>query len=183
VIPPDNPQTAEKIALGEKLFFDGRLSADGTVACSTCHNPAWAFTDGKPTSIGVKGRVGQRNAPTILNALYNETQFWDGRVNTLEEQAALPIVNPIEMGQPSMDAAVARIAAIDEYQRPFTRSSATRPMATAWCGPLRPTNGRRVLSILRLITSLRAKGTPSTIRLSAAGSFSTQRASATNATH
>ncbi|PYN71222.1 MAG: hypothetical protein DMD90_00215, partial [Candidatus Rokuibacteriota bacterium] len=92
-IPPDNPQTPEKIALGQKLFFDGRLSADGTVACSTCHDPARAFTDGRPTSVGIKGRIGQRNAPTILNALYNKTQFWDGRVKTLEEQAALPIVN------------------------------------------------------------------------------------------
>jgi cytochrome c peroxidase len=118
-IPPDNPQTPEKIALGERLFFDGRLSADGSVACSTCHDPARAFTDGKPTSIGIKGRVGERNAPTILNALYNKTQFWDGRVKTLEEQAALPIVNPAEMGQPSMDAAVTRIAAIAEYQAAF----------------------------------------------------------------
>ena len=120
-IPPDNPQTPEKIALGQKLFFDARLSADGTVACSTCHNPAHAFTDGRPVSIGIKGRVGQRNAPTILNALYNKTQFWDGRVHTLEEQAALPIVNSVEMGQPSLEAAVARIAAIREYQRAFRR--------------------------------------------------------------
>src|SRR5207249_769160 len=120
-IPFDNPQTPEKIALGQKLFFDGRLSADGTVACSTCHNPARAFTDGRPTSIGIKGGVGQRNAPTVLNALYNKTQFWDGRVNTLEEQAALPIVNSVEMGQPSLDAAVARIAAIPEYQQAFQR--------------------------------------------------------------
>jgi cytochrome c peroxidase len=118
-IPPDNPQTPDKIALGEKLFFDGRLSADGTVACSTCHDPARAFTDGRPASIGIKGRVGQRNAPTILNALYNKTQFWDGRAKTLEEQAALPIVNPIEMGQPSMHAAVAGIAAIGDYQQAF----------------------------------------------------------------
>jgi cytochrome c peroxidase len=120
-IPPDNPQTPEKIALGQKLFFDGRLSADGTVACSTCHDPARAFTDGRPVSIGIKGRAGQRNAPTILNALYNKTQFWDGRVKTLEEQAALPIVNSVEMGQPSLDAAVARIAAIGAYQRAFRR--------------------------------------------------------------
>src|SRR3989454_3161191 len=121
VIPPDNPQTPEKIALGQKLFFDGRLSADGTVACSTCHDPARAFTDGKPTSVGIKGRVGQRNAPTILNALYNKTQFWDGRVKTLEEQAALLIVNSVEMGQPNLDAGVARIAAIGEYQQAFRR--------------------------------------------------------------
>src|SRR6266481_3963718 len=120
-IPPDNPQTPEKIALGQRLFFDGRLSADGTVACSTCHDPARAFTDGRSASIGIKGRVGQRNAPTILNALYNKTQFWDGRVKTLEEQAALPIVNSVEMGQPSLDAAVARIAGIEEYQQAFRR--------------------------------------------------------------
>jgi cytochrome c peroxidase len=119
--PPDNPQTPEKIALGQKLFFDGRLSADGTVACSTCHDPARAFTDGRRVSIGIKGHAGQRNAPTILNALFNKTQFWDGRVKTLEEQAALPIVNSMEMGQPSLNAAVARIAAIGEYQRAFRR--------------------------------------------------------------
>jgi len=120
-IPPDNPQTTEKIALGQKLFFDGRLSADGTVACSTCHDPARAFTDGRPTSIGIRGRVGQRNAPTILNALYNRSQFWDGRVKTLEEQAVQPIVNPAEMGQPSLDTVVARIAAIGEYREAFGR--------------------------------------------------------------
>jgi len=121
VIPADNPQTLEKISLGQKLFFDRRLSADGTVSCSTCHDPALAFTDRKPTSVGIKGRVGQRNAPTVLNALYNKTQFWDGRVNTLEEQAALPIVNSVEMGHPSLDAAVAQIAAIAEYQQAFQR--------------------------------------------------------------
>ena len=119
VVPADNPQTSEKIALGKKLFFDGRLSVDGTVACSTCHDPARAFTDGRPVSIGVKGRVGQRNAPTVLNVLYNKTQFWDGRVKTLEEQAALPIANPSEMGQPSLDVAVAQIAALPEYKQAF----------------------------------------------------------------
>ena len=84
-IPSDNPQTPGKIALGQKLFFERRLSADGTVACSSCHDPKHAFTDNRPVSIGIKGHVGQRNAPTILNALYNKTQFWDGRVRTLEE--------------------------------------------------------------------------------------------------
>jgi cytochrome c peroxidase len=117
--PANNPQTPEKIALGEKLFFDGRLSVDGTVACSTCHDPARAFTDGRAVSIGIKGRPGQRNAPTILNALYNKAQFWDGRAKTLEEQAGFPIINPSEMGQPSLDAAVARIAAVPEYDQTF----------------------------------------------------------------
>lgn len=126
-VPADNPQSPEKIALGEKLFFDGRLSVDGTVACSTCHDPAHAFIDARPVSIGVKGRAGQRNAPTILNALYNKTQFWDGRAKTLEDQAALVIVNPSEMGQPSLDAAVARIAAVPEYDKAF-RSVFGRPI-------------------------------------------------------
>jgi cytochrome c peroxidase len=83
--PVDNPQSQEKVRLGERLFFDGRLSVDGTVACSTCHDPARAFTEARTVSIGVYGRAGQRNAPTILNALYNKTQFWDGRAATLED--------------------------------------------------------------------------------------------------
>jgi len=118
-IPADNPQTPEKISLGRRLFLDRRLSVDGTVSCGTCHDPTLAFTDRRPTSFGVKGRVGQRNAPTVLNALYNKTQFWDGRVNTLEEQAALPIVNSVEMGQPNLDAAVAQIATVEGYQQAF----------------------------------------------------------------
>jgi cytochrome c peroxidase len=120
-VPADNPQTPEKVALGEKLFFDGRLSADGTVACSTCHDPARAFTDGRTVSIGIKGRPGQRNSPTILNALYNVAQFWDGRAKTLEDQAALPIQNPVEMGQPTLEAAVKQIASVPEYEQAFRR--------------------------------------------------------------
>jgi cytochrome c peroxidase len=126
-IPLDNPQTPEKVALGQRLFFDVRLSADGTIACSTCHDPARAFSDGKPVSTGIGGRVGQRNAPTILNALYNATQFWDGRSATLEQQAALPIVNSVEMGQPSLDVAMARIAAIPEYQKGFRKAFGSAP--------------------------------------------------------
>ena len=121
VIPQDNPQTPEKVALGQKLFFDGRLSADDTVACATCHDPARAFTDGRPVSIGIHGRVGQRNSPTILNALYNKTQFWDGRAKTLEEQASFPIINSFEMGQPTLDAAVSKLAGIEEYKQAFQK--------------------------------------------------------------
>jgi cytochrome c peroxidase len=119
VSPADNPQTPAKITLGEKLFFDGRLSANGTVACSSCHDPRKAFTDGRPVSVGIGNRLGQRNAPTILNALFNKTQFWDGRAGTLEQQAVFPISNPVEMGQPNLDTAVAKIAAIPEYRRAF----------------------------------------------------------------
>ena len=119
--PEDNPQTPEKVALGKRLFFDGRLSVDGTVACATCHDPARAFTDGRPVSIGVKGRRGQRNAPTVLNALYNKFQFWDGRAPTLEAQAELPIVDPFEMGQPSLKAAAAAIGRVRAYQQAFLK--------------------------------------------------------------
>ena len=129
-IPADNPQTPEKIALGQRLFFDARLSADGTIACSTCHDPARAFTDGKPVSTGIEGRAGQRNAPTILNSLYNATQFWDGRAPSLEQQAALPIVNSVEMGQPNLDAAVARIATIPGYRRDFQSAFGSKPNGT-----------------------------------------------------
>jgi cytochrome c peroxidase len=128
-IPADNLQTPEKISLGQKLFFERRLSADGTVSCSTCHNPKLAFTDRKSTSVGIKGRVGQRNAPTILNALYNKTQFWDGRAKTLEEQAGFPIVNSSEMGHPNLDAAVAQIASVEEYQQAFRRVFGRPPNA------------------------------------------------------
>lgn len=119
--PADNPQTPEKIALGEKLFFDGRLSANGTVACASCHDPRLAFTDGRPVSVGIHNRVGQRNSPSVLNALYNKFQFWDGRAATLETQAALPIVNPVEMGQLTLDSAVARVAAVPMYRDYFRR--------------------------------------------------------------
>src|SRR5580700_7229287 len=108
-----------RVALGRKLFFEPRLSADSTVACATCHDPARAFTDGRPVSAGIHGRVGQRKSPTILNALYNKHQFWDGRVTTLEQQAALPITNPFEMGSESIADAVSRIAGDKDYQTQF----------------------------------------------------------------
>ena len=122
VIPPASPLMPATVALGDKLFFESRLSGDGTVACATCHDPARAFTDGRPTSVGIHGRVGQRNSPTVLNALYNKRQFWDGRVNTLEQQAALPITNPFEMGSASIGDAVSKIAGDKDYQDQFMQA-------------------------------------------------------------
>src|SRR5437867_7545342 len=98
LVPPDNPLTAEKVALGESLYFEKRLSADGTVSCATCHDPANAFTDHRFVAIGVSGKSGTRNAPTILNAMFIERLFWDGRAGSLEEQAKQPLTNPSEMG-------------------------------------------------------------------------------------
>jgi cytochrome c peroxidase len=121
VISPSTLRPA-RVALGQKLFFEPRLSGDGTVACATCHDPARAFTDGRPVSVGIHGRVGQRNAPTVLNALYNKMQFWDGRVYTLEQQAALPITNPFEMGSASIGDAVSRISGDKDYQTQFMQA-------------------------------------------------------------
>jgi cytochrome c peroxidase len=121
VISPTTLRPA-RVVLGQKLFFESRLSGNGTVACATCHDPDRAFTDGRPVSVGIDGRVGQRNAPTILNALYNKHQFWDGRVTTLEQQAALPITNPFEMGSGSISDAVSRIASDKDYQTQFMQA-------------------------------------------------------------
>ena len=125
--PKDNAMTPERVALGKKLYFDPRLSADGTVACATCHDVTKGFTDARDVSEGIGGQLGKRNAPTVANALFFETQFLDGRVATLEDQAVLPIVNPIEMGQPTGDAAVAAIAGDAEYARMFQAAYGEAP--------------------------------------------------------
>ncbi len=115
------PPTQELAALGEKLFRDKRLSVDDSVACATCHDPAQGFTDHRPgaTSAGVGGQRGQRNAPTVLNAMFHTSQFWDGRAATLEDQAKLPILNPIEMGQSSPDVVVAKVRGLSDYTAAF----------------------------------------------------------------
>ncbi len=119
VVPADNPESPAKVALGKALFVDRRLSADDSKSCESCHEPAKGFTDQLPTSMGIHNKFGQRNAPTVLNAMFNVTQFWDGRAPTLEEQAKQPILNPIEMGMKSPDEVVAKIKAIPEYQTKF----------------------------------------------------------------
>ena len=97
-IPTDNPPTAETVALGAELYFSRLLSVDDSVSCATCHDPKKGFTDNAPVSTGVGGKQGKRNSPTVLNAAYSTTQFWDGRAASLEGQASGPMTNPIEMG-------------------------------------------------------------------------------------
>ena len=120
-IPADNPQSQEKVALGKTLFFDTRLSADNSTACATCHKPDMGFTDQLATSKGIHDQHGQRNAPTILNAMFNVTQFWDGRAPSLEEQAKLPILNPVEMGQKAPADVVTKLNSIQEYKDTFQK--------------------------------------------------------------
>jgi len=94
----ENPVTPVKVALGQALFFDKRLSGDGTISCATCHQPERAFTDGKVLAQGIGGRIGTRNTPTVLNAVFNSSQFWDGRRASLESQALDPFLNEREHG-------------------------------------------------------------------------------------
>lgn len=97
--PASNPTTPEKVALGRRLFFDPVLSRDGTLTCASCHDlDRGGGADGRPTAVGIDGRIGPRNTSTVYNAGFQARLFWDGRARSLEEQALGPIVNPIEMG-------------------------------------------------------------------------------------
>jgi cytochrome c peroxidase len=118
-VPKDNPMTAAKVQLGKDLFFDKRLSADGTLSCSTCHDPKYAFTDGKSVAEGIHGRKGTRSAPSILNCIFNSGQFWDGRVESLEEQAKQPLINPDEMGNGTAQEVATRLQAVPDYAQRF----------------------------------------------------------------
>lgn len=117
-IPEDNPMTAEKVELGKMLYFDKRLSKDGTISCATCHDPLMAWTEHKPTSTGIGAQVGGANSPTVINSAYATTQFWDGRAKTLEEQALGPIENPIEMGH-SLPEMIATLNGLEGYKQHF----------------------------------------------------------------
>ena len=121
-VPKDNPVTAEKVKLGERLFFDKRLSADGSVSCASCHDPRLAFADGRRLAEGVSGRRGTRNTPSLLNSMFNSGQFWDGRTQSLEEQAKMPLVNHDEMGSQTHEQIVARVRSIPEYAEPFRQA-------------------------------------------------------------
>ena len=125
-VPKQNPLTPAKVELGRRLYFDKRLSADGTVSCATCHDPLKGFADGRPVAVGIKNQSGARNSPTALYTGFNEVQFWDGRAPTLEEQAKQPLVNPVEMGQPSHAAVVKGVAALPEYGDGFAAAFGSR---------------------------------------------------------
>ena len=113
--PPDNPQNAAKIALGRKLFFDTRLSLDGTVSCATCHDPRKAFTDNLAKSKGINGQLSERNAPSLLNAAFLKTAMFDAHLQTLELQVIVPIQEPVEMGH-NMKNLLKQLRQIPEYQ-------------------------------------------------------------------
>jgi cytochrome c peroxidase len=126
-VPADNELTAERIALGRKLYFDTRLSKDRTLACATCHDVSRGFTDHRSVSEGIGDHLGKRSAPTTMNAAMMQTQFWDGRAPSLEQQAKLPILNPIEMGHPDAASAMAAVNTDHAYQRLFQKAYGRAP--------------------------------------------------------
>jgi cytochrome c peroxidase len=127
VVPKGNPQSPEKIALGKRLFEDKRFSADGTVSCANCHDPAKAFIDGLPVAEGIKKLKGTRNSPTVINAAYYTSQFWDGRQPTLEEQAKDPFLNPVEHGLSDHQFIVAIIRKDPDYLEQFKKIFGVSP--------------------------------------------------------
>lgn len=132
VIPSDNPQTIEGVALGKKLFFDRILSANGAQACASCHAPQNAFTDNTPTSDGIDGVFGTRNSIPLFNLAwnYNERFNWDGSALSLERQAEEPVENPIELHS-DWDAVIERLQNHPDYPQLFDRAFKTSTVTKA----------------------------------------------------
>ena len=124
-VPEDNPLTAAKMALGRRLFHEPRLSRTGSLSCASCHDPRRAFTDGRQLAHGVDGRVGARNVPTLVNAAWSASFFWDGRAATLEQQALQPVLNPRELGM--MPDRVLALARSPAYRPAFVAAFASEP--------------------------------------------------------
>lgn len=125
------PVTAERVDLGRRLFFDPRISLDGTVSCSKCHQPGLYGTDALATPIGVKDRANPRNSPTVLNAALQVSAHWRGDRTSVEDQAIKALVGPPSFGNPDFDAAVAKIKAIPGYADLFRKAfpSETDPVS------------------------------------------------------
>ena len=117
-VPDDNPMTRPKVELGKLLYFEKRFSRDGKVSCATCHMPRRGFSNARQYGAGFGGRLTLRNVPTVINAAYNESQFWDGRAGSLEEQAKGPILHPSEMAS-SEERIMRTLGAVPEYRERF----------------------------------------------------------------
>ncbi len=120
--PKDNPTTEAKVMLGKMLFMDPRFSSTGTVSCNSCHNVMEGGDDSRTFSMGVHGKTGGRNAPTVWNAAFHSVQFWDGRADLLEDQAKGPVTNPVEMGVSEIEQAMDKVRAIPGYKPYFDKA-------------------------------------------------------------
>jgi cytochrome c peroxidase len=123
-MPGGDKDTPELVGLGKKLFFEKKLSINDTQSCNSCHdvNGKKGGVDNEATSPGALGKRGDRNSPTVLNAGFHIAQFWDGRAETLEDQAKGPILNPIEMGMVSEATVVEKLAATEGYKEMFDKA-------------------------------------------------------------
>ncbi len=140
-----NPSSPAKVELGKMLFFEPRLSASHAISCNSCHNLGLGGADAEPTSLGHRWQHGGRNAPTVLNAVFNTAQFWDGRAKDLEQQAGGPMLNPVEMASPAAHVA-AQLKGIPGYVDPhssaLSRTSLTRSRSPT-CRRRSPCSRRR----------------------------------------
>ncbi len=131
VVPKENPLTLEKVRLGRRLYFEKSLSANGAIACATCHIPEHGFSDPERFSTGIDGKKGTRHAPAIINRAFSAAQFWDGRAASLEEQALGPVQNPVEMGMSSMQMVVEKLkkdpAYVDQFKSAFPPDGSITP--------------------------------------------------------
>jgi len=125
--PDDNRSTPERIELGRALFFDPRLSGNGTLSCGTCHNPALGWSDGLRTGVGINGTVLGRATPTVVNTAYNTQFMWDGRKKSLEDQALGPMKTPEEM-KTDFGAAIKMLGSIPGYRAMFARAYPNEPI-------------------------------------------------------
>ena len=123
-IPIENPLTEEKVRLGKRLFFDKKLSRSQVLSCATCHDPAQGFSNGSVVAKGVSGQQGSRNVPTLVNRIYGKSQFWDGRVQTLESQVLMPLFNPHEMAM-NENLLLQRLQTDPIYQKLFEEAFGT----------------------------------------------------------
>ena len=143
-VPDDNPLSLPAIALGRRLFFDTRLSRDGTRACASCHNPGLAFADSLSRSSGVAGRVAARHTPAIINRAWGSSFFWDGRAESLEQAVLMPISNPRELDF-SPSTAITVLASDRGVASAFVEAFGTAPDTT--------TLARALASYVRTIRS------------------------------
>src|SRR5688572_19692085 len=118
-VPADNPMTPAKTDLGKMLFFDPRLSMDGTISCNSCHNVMFHGGDGRPVGAGIHGQRGGRGSSTVWKSAFMTVKFWDGRAASLEEQAKGPVTNSVEMGMTSHDLVIERVRQIPGYIAAF----------------------------------------------------------------
>ena len=119
---PQNVITDSKVKLGKILYYDNRLSKNQTQSCNTCHNLATFGVDNKPKSEGDLGGLGDRNSPTVYNSALHTVQFWDGRAKDVEQQAGMPITNPVEMNIPNEKFLVDRLAGVEMYRQLFAEA-------------------------------------------------------------